>query len=124
MDSEIETFLGGPRITIPNLRANRARASEVWRLAQVVELAAAIGELFGGLDLVARVARVERVTRESFGMKWEATEKPMAAIGAQGCWVAGAGPGLDAKDVIACADAELYRAKREGRNRSCVGVLK
>jgi diguanylate cyclase (GGDEF)-like protein len=54
-----------------------------WRLAQVIELASAIGELFGGLDLPARVARVERLSRESFGMSWDATEQLMAAIGDQ-----------------------------------------
>jgi diguanylate cyclase (GGDEF)-like protein len=56
---------------------------DAWRLAQVVELASAIGELFGGLDLPARVALVERLSRESFGMSWEATEQLMAAIGDQ-----------------------------------------
>jgi diguanylate cyclase (GGDEF)-like protein len=62
----------------------RSSAGEnAWRLAQVVELASAIGELFGGLDLPARVARVERLSREAFGMSWDATEQLMAAIGDQ-----------------------------------------
>jgi len=45
-----------------------------------------------------------------------------AALG--GCWVARVAAGLSARELVVAADAELYRAKRAGRDRCCVTVLK
>jgi len=59
----------------------RASGGDAFRLAQVLGLASAIGELLGGLDLVARAAEVKRLASESFGMDWNAAEQLMAAIG-------------------------------------------
>jgi diguanylate cyclase (GGDEF)-like protein len=61
----------------------RASGGEAGRLAQVLALASAIGELLGGLDLAARATEVKRLASEHFGMDWEAAEQLMAAIGEQ-----------------------------------------
>jgi len=61
----------------------RAAGGDPWRLAQVLALASAIGELLGGLDLAARAAQVKKLAEDGFGLDWEAAEQLMAGIGEQ-----------------------------------------
>jgi diguanylate cyclase (GGDEF)-like protein len=70
-------------------------------------------------------ARAERMRRAIEAIQLETPRGPLgrsASFGA--CWVRGASLGLAPADLVASADAELYRAKREGRNRVCSSVLK
>jgi diguanylate cyclase (GGDEF)-like protein len=60
----------------------RASGGSAWKLAQVLALASAIGELLGGLDLVARATEVKRLAAE-IGLDWQAAEQLMAAVGDQ-----------------------------------------
>jgi diguanylate cyclase (GGDEF)-like protein len=59
------------------------RGGDAERLARVLHLASAMGELLAGFDLAARATEVKRIAAESFGMDWEAAEQLMAAVGAQ-----------------------------------------
>ena len=61
----------------------RAAGGDASRLAQVLALSSAIGELLGGQDLAARAAEVKRLAGEGFGMEWDAVESLMAVIGEQ-----------------------------------------
>lgn len=78
------------------------------------------GEEFGillpGAGLLPAVEVAERLRRAVRGLRFDGVEVAVtASIG-----VAAAPPGHRLDDLLAAADAELYRAKRGGRDRVCL----
>ena len=68
----------------------------------------------------AQLAEELRQAVATAGIQWQQRPVPLAVSLGVATWRQGAGP---AADVIACADEALYRAKREGRDRVCIGAL-
>jgi diguanylate cyclase (GGDEF)-like protein len=70
-------------------------------------------------------ARAEKMRRAIEALEIATPRGPLRRTASLGvCWAAGGKLGLSARDLIGAADAELYRAKRGGRNRCCESALK
>jgi diguanylate cyclase (GGDEF)-like protein len=99
------------------LRAVAARAAGAIRAGDV--LARIGGEefaiLLAGADLARAVEAAERVRRALAGLPVEAAGRALAVTASFGCAALGAGEAPHA--LVARADARLYQAKRDGRDR-------